>query len=407
MAKIIESFVVTCDNSYGFYNNGASNIGSITGITSDFFGSNFISKVWWYAGGINVLRFEIAGHWALETPFDWIEIGGTKWYTTDPTFTARWVDGATGQITGPTPYSHDGQLTAFEWDTTTNPFAADPYGSYNFYIGHDGFIEAKLYPNDGQSNYSFNDIHQEAGGSSGTSFTLNDTDVRNNSTALGIVTGTGPSSGTLINVGDCYYPPAMDQPREGDGQICPINQGSKLSAFRSWECAAISYGDAGNDPTSFSDSVDVRILQDGTHTYIYCVPLNASTWTLKDPLRVTSSVSGSQIIGKIENIPITAIAMQTTSWTSGTYTSTSFGAPSSGTHLTTNNLTTFTNTSTNTYYGRKIYLTRTYGIGNTGIFTGSVRTRIDLMLRATNSSQIYHDLRISYGFYMDYVDEVL
>ena len=118
---------------------------------------------------------------------------------------------------------------------------------------------------------SLNQIHQEAGGSSGTQVSINDSDVRGKSWYARIA-GSTPASGATQDFADFYYPRLFGADQSGTTYPTRIVKNGESTDYNTIKSGLIeaTYNRNGGS-TSYDGSVrgGIAVQADGTHTYVY------------------------------------------------------------------------------------------------------------------------------------------
>ena len=131
---------------------------------------------------------------------------------------------------------------------------------------------------------SLNQIHQEAGGSSGTQGSINDSDVRGKSW-YGRVAGSTPASGATQDFADFYYPKLFgaDQGQTSYPTRVVLNgESASFTSIKSGRCYGFYDRQAGSQNYDGSVRVGIAVQADGTNTYIY---LHTGTQGLMDTIQ--------------------------------------------------------------------------------------------------------------------------
>lgn len=231
-----------------------------------------------------------------------------------------------------------------------------------------------------QGSISLNQIHQEAGGSSGTSVTINDADVRGKSW-YGRLTTT-PASGATQDFADFYYPRLMAGEHSGTTYPTRIWASGQSTTYgtsnRSGRCDArwIRQVHGGwNPPQRHAVIIGAAVQADGTDTIIYMAlgAYNTGTTTRKYVSYGDTEYTASSLLTEVYRIPgVSAdeVAMYSVSTLNGVDTSNGFyyqnedptttsnfnqGPTWTGAaYLSTNSTTSFTSLSNTSYrYGRQ------------------------------------------------------
>ena len=388
MAKTIESRVVTVGNGvsgfawgYDFGPPIGSPYGSINNSSSLIYGNNLIRAVFWVTQNSGTVYFSLQGIHDNEG-WDTVEINGTSYSRTSMTWTAGITDSY-------------GPLTQWYLTGVSNPSPQTVGATYTVNVKHNGARSAN-------GAITLNEIHQDAGGSSGTSVSINDSDVRALSW-YSIINGTTPASGATQKFTDFYYPSAINDTtilkRVGSTDTGGTNGTTNITAM-------ISTGGNGFNQT-FDGDYSVTVQATSTDTLIK-IRSSSGTKTIYDRNGNSSTGSAMEEMWKSTGFPATSCAIQSTSTytfinsifpSSWSYSRLPNQAPAVGTHLSNNSLTSFTTMNTNTEYGRKvIQRITTDGTTNT---VGTLRqtTRFTIVLRtAPNGSSTKNDKNIAMSF---------
>lgn len=153
--------------------------------------------------------------------------------------------------------------TRWIWPASTSPFPNSTGVTVTWQ--HNGYAPT-------QGAISLNEIHQEAGGSSGTQGSINDADVRGKSW-YARVAGSTPASGATQDFADFYYPRLFGASHDGFSYpVRVIRNGETTSystGYRSGNCDATYNRNGGSFSYDGSAKVGVGVKADGTNTYIY------------------------------------------------------------------------------------------------------------------------------------------
>lgn len=388
MAKTIESRVVTVGNGisgfawgYDFGPPIGSPYGSINNSTSLIFGNNLIRAVWWVTQSGGTISFGLEGVHDNEG-WDTVEINGTSYSRTSMTYAANITD-------------YYGARTWWYLYGVSNPIPETVGATFTVNVKHNGARSAN-------GEITLNDIHQDAGGSSGTSVSINDADVRALSW-YGLINGTTPASGATQRFTDFYYPSAINDTtilkRVSSTATGGTNGTTALTAM-------VSTGGNGFNQT-FDGDYSVTVQATSTDTFIKIRSVSGSK-TVYDRNGNSSTGSAMEEMWKSTGFPAAYCAIQSTSTytfinsifpTTWSYSRLPNEAPAVGTHLSNNSLTSFTAMTTNTEYGRKVVQRiTTDGTRNT---VGTLRetTRFTIVLRtAPNGTSTKNDKNIALSF---------
>lgn len=201
MAVTISTFTIPTVDIFGFDPPalaGFSDVigsGTITNGSVVAFGGNGVRGLLWQAS-TDRITFEVYGLHENEG-WDYITINGVNYSRSSASAFSRFGIMNTNASNN---YTNGGVYTQWYWNNVPNfPFASYASGSTQaITINHSGSVPAS-------GPISLNEIHQEAGGSSGTSVGLNDSDVR----ALNwynTVAGSAIASGGTNTMRDYLYP---------------------------------------------------------------------------------------------------------------------------------------------------------------------------------------------------------
>jgi len=314
--------------------------------------------------------------------WDTVEINGTSYSRTSMTYAANITD-------------YYGARTWWYLEGVSNPITETVGATFTVNVKHNGARSAN-------GEITLNDIHQDAGGSSGTSASINDADVRALSW-YGLINGTTPASGATQRFTDFYYPSAINDTtilkRVSSTATGGTNGTTSLTAM-------ISTGGNGFNQT-FDGDYSVTVQATSTDTLIK-IRSSSGTKTVYDRNGNSSTGAAMEEMWKSTGFPAAYCAIQSTSTytfinsifpTTWSYSRLPNEAPAVGTHLSNNSLTSFTAMTTNTEYGRKVVQRiTTDGTRNT---VGTLRetTRFTIVLRtAPNGTSTKNDKNIALSF---------
>ena len=388
MAKTIESRVVTVGNGVsGFawgYDLGppiGSPYGSINNSTSLIYGNNLIKQVWWITQNSGTILFGVEGVHDNEG-WDTVEINGTSYSRTSMTYAATIND-------------FYGPKTWWYLSGVSNPITQTVGATFTVNVKHNGARSAN-------GEITLNDIHQDAGGSSGTSVSINDADIRAASW-YGAINGATPASGATQSFSDFYYPSAINDTtilRRTDSTATGGTNGTTGLT------ANINTGGNGFNQT-FDGDYSVTVQATSTDTFIKIRSISGSK-TVYDRNGNSSTGAAMEEMWKSTGFAAAYCAIQSTSTytfinsifpATWSYSRLPNQAPAVGTHLSNNSLTSFTAMTTNTEYGRKVVQRiTTDGTRNT---VGTLRetTRFTIVLRtAPNGTSTKNDKNIALSF---------
>lgn len=382
MTVTIESFTVSTIDIFGFdppvFAGFTDVIGSSDTISNGdltIFGGQNVRSLYWQDSN-STLVFEVYGVHENEG-WDYINFNGTNYSRTSANYGGAY-----------TTTVANGVWTQWVWSGVSSfPFSAQN-STETINIQHDGFVPAF-------GAIDLNAIHREAGGTSGTSVTINDSDVRAKSW-YATVKGATPASGATQKFTDFYFPTQV-----GEDQGNQLRRTSSTDTSTSNRTALVSGGTSTPTNTPFIDKYiyHVDLYTDGTHTYIklYLFTQGATqTKTYYDYTGASNTYSSIVDVIKIPNVVVAEAALKTTQTASST--DASYGSldtsrtPNSGVLMSTNSTTSFqTISSTNTYYGRGVEHTHTIPLNApSGIYGSNTTTRFEWRLRfAPDESRCY------------------
>lgn len=208
MAVTISQFTISTTDIFGFsppvFAGFSDVIGSATINQSEkylvAFGGNGVRGLYWQ-DSTSKINFEVYGIHE-NSGWDYITINGVNYNRSSATYGGAIVsDNSSANYPSPPPTGGEegGPYTRWSWAASSFPFASSASGATQaMYVKHSGSMPAS-------GALSLNTIHTVAGGSSGTSVGLNDSDVR----ALNwynTVAGSPIASGGENAIKEYYYP---------------------------------------------------------------------------------------------------------------------------------------------------------------------------------------------------------
>ena len=388
MARTIESRVVTVGNGvsgfawgYDFGPPIGSPYGSINNSTSLIYGNNLIRTVHWLTNSGGTISFGFEGVHDNEG-WDTVEINGTSYSRTSMTYAATIND-------------FYGPKTWWYLSGVSNPITQTVGATFTVNVKHNGARSAN-------GEITLNDIHQDAGGSSGTSVSINDADIRAASW-YGAINGATPASGATQRFTDFYYPSAIN-----DTTILRRTDSTATGGTNGTTGLTANINTGGNGQfQTFDGDYSVTVQATSTDTFIK-IRSSSGTKTVYDRSGNSSTGAAMEEMWKSTGFPATACAMQSTStYTfvnsifpgSWSYSRLPNAVPSVGTHLSNNLLTSFTSMTTNTEYGRKVIqrITTDGTQGTVGVLRQT--TRFTIYLRTgPNGTSTKNDKNIALSF---------
>ena len=200
MAVTISTFTIPTVDVFGFDPPAFAGFtdvigsGTITNGEVVAFGGNGVRGLYWQ-GSNDRLNFEVYGIHENDG-WDYITVNGVNYNRSSATYGGAITMNSTASIN----YTKGGIFTSWYWTGVSSfPFASSASGATQaMYVKHSGTLPAS-------GALSMNTIHLAAGGSSGTSVGLNDSDVR----ALNwynTVAGSAIASGGKNAMQEYYYP---------------------------------------------------------------------------------------------------------------------------------------------------------------------------------------------------------
>ena len=205
MAVTISQFTISTTDIFGFSPPALAGFNDVLGTSSInqsekylvAFGGNGVRGLYWFANQ-SLIYFEVYGLHE-NSGWDYITINGVNYNRSSATY-SRFTVSDNSSANYPTGGGEEGgPFTRWTWTASSFPFASYAAGSTQaMYVRHSGSMPAS-------GPLSLNTIQTVAGGSSGTSVGLNDSDVR----ALNwynTVAGSPIASGGKNAMQEYYYP---------------------------------------------------------------------------------------------------------------------------------------------------------------------------------------------------------
>jgi hypothetical protein len=276
MAVTISQFTISTTDIFGFSTPALAGFNDVIGTSSInqsekylvAFGGNGVRALYWFANQ-SVIYFEVYGLHE-NSGWDYITINGVNYNRSSGTF-SRFTVSDNSSFNYPTGGGEEGgPYTRWTWAASSFPFASYAAGSTQaMYVRHSGSKPAS-------GALSLNTIHTIAGGSSGTSVGLNDSDVR----ALNwynTVVGSPIASGGKNAIQEYYYPCNVGE-----------NQGYTRRRLPSTTSNSLSYklasADADIDNASINAAVSLAkcgmtVEFDGTNTRLRYHLLSTGNFT--------------------------------------------------------------------------------------------------------------------------------
>lgn len=370
MAKTIESWTITVGTTT--FNSGwatvpliGSGFGSISQGTSDFFGGNALNGIYHIGGNSNQLYFAVFGNFWENSGWDTLIVNGNSYSRSSATFIQR---ANTSSLNSPE--------TSWVW-STSNPFGSSG-ASNTVNLQHSGATPCDY------DSISLNEIHQQAGGSSGTSVTINDADVRGVSW-FGNQHGSTPASGATQDFADFYFPRWAGAVWTYRPNSTSTSSATGTASSQHWCCAgrdtSTVYAAAPNTATATADNawIDLAIRTDSTNnrTYIEVADYQPGNREMYEPdgdqvdtLYNYSSPVVWTVVGYINEqfdlVNLYTTTEDTNSYTyedpdagelniTATYQNDNNLAPQSGvTHISTNSTSHYQSLTAGTRYGRRV-----------------------------------------------------
>lgn len=389
MTVTIETFTVSTADLFGFsppvtggYHDQIGSGDSISNGDLTVFGGQNVRGLYWAQ---STVTFEVYGVHE-NAGFDYINFGNTTYPRSNATYSVTYT---TTQSSSQS-YSVGGPYTSWSWAASSFPFSAQN-STETINIQNDGYAPA-------YGSIDLNAIHREAGGSSGTQGSINDSDVRAKSW-YATVKGATPASGATQKFTDFYFPTTVGEDQGYQLRRVPNNS----TAWSTERLALVSGGTSTPTNTPFIDKFiyHVDLYTDGTHTYIKLYLYTegaAQTKTYYDYTDTANTYSSIVDVVKMPNVVVTEAALKTTfisGSTNATYGSINTSkTPTSGVLMTSNSTTSFqTISSNNTRYGRGVEQTHTIPLNApNGIYSSSYVTRFEWRLRfAPDETRCYVD----------------
>lgn len=410
MTVDLESFTLTVDDPFfgSFWGmwEGSNDSGSMSPQDSGVVYPDAIFRGVMYSPSQDKFYLQLYGlH--QNSGWDVIEVNGTNFSRSSATYSISYVNDIT-RPSGSSPSTFKGPMTFWEWGSiTTNPFPTTVGATVTVKFKHNGHVPVT-------GTISLNQIHQEAGGSSGTQGSINDSDIRGKSWHA-VVEGSTPASGAQQDFADFYWPTHLN-----DTTVlrrCPSTAAS-TSDLNTYRAAYVSIGAIHFYGTiqSYTNTVSFTVKQDGTDTIIEVKPSTTSGYTEHDGAGGGSTVSNRRTVFTVDGFAATHVALYSQNYVSvdskyGTnclfVNSTNYNPESGATYIA-NSSTSFTSMTTNTRYGRSSAARRDYeDNAQTGFYTSDVYTRYDVYLRKQpNGSKCFLDKVVSFAIRLNVIDSV-
>lgn len=404
MAVDLESFTLTIDDPFGLWGmwEGANDSGSMSPQDSGVVYPDAIFRGVFYNPFADKFYLQMYGLHE-NSGWDVIEVNGTNFSRTSATYSRSLVNDI-ARPSGRNPATFKGPITEWIWSSiTSNPFPTTVGATVTVKFKHNGFVPAT-------GSISLNQIHQEAGGSSGSTVSINDSDVRGKSWHS-VVQGSTPASGATQDFADFYWPRHLNDTtvlRRAASTVNSVSTGQAARAAYISQGAAVFIGGSGNVPLTTHTDVSFTIKQDGTDTFIFVAPLVGGTTTTRnietgtaytkhDGAGSSSTQTGKTTVFKVDGFAADQVALASqvfTSVASGydgsneTFTASTNRLPHINATNISNSSTSFTTMSTNVEYGRSFGAARFYGAsaGPQGFLNSTVVCRYDVILRKLPSS---------------------
>lgn len=371
--------------------------GTITNGSVVAFGGNGVRGLLWQAS-TDRITFEVYGLHENEG-WDYITINGVNYSRSSASAFSRFGIMNTNASNN---YTNGGVYTQWYWNNVPNfPFASYAAGSTQaITINHSGSVPAS-------GPISLNEIHQEAGGSSGTQVSLNDSDVR----ALNwynTVAGSAIASGGTNTMRDYLYPCNVGEKQSTQRRRLFSNTTNDLN----YKLASAN-ADIDNASTNAAYTIakcGMTVEFDGTDTRLRFHLLSTANYigsgatiTVANQYWTTlaSGTSNPQTYSAVTNDAITFEGVQviqaalltsqhneslatgqqdpatTQAIGQSVYNTSGFAE----TLMTTNSISSFVTTAANTAYGRSFQISTTMGRNNTGDKVSTVDIRFRWALR--------------------------
>ena len=409
MTVDLESFTLTVDDPFSFLWGmweGSNDSGSMSPQDSQVVYPGGIFRGVFYHPGDDEFYLQMYGlH--QNSGWDVIEVNGTNFSRSSATYTVYWVNDIT-RPSGSSPLTFKGPFVEWVWTSiSSNPFPTTVGATVTVKFKQNGHV-----PGTGQ--ISLNQIHQEAGGSSGTQASINDSDIRAKSWHA-VVEGSTPASGVQQDFADFYWPTHLN-----DTTVlrrCPSTAASTTD-LNTYRAAYVSIGDIHTYGTvqSYTNTVSFTIEQDGTDTTIHIKPSTSSGYTEHDGAGDGSTVTNRQTVFTVDGFAATHVALYSQNYVSvdskygsnSTFVHSTNYNPESGATYISNSSTSFTAMSANTKYGRSSGAIRSYeDNAQTGFYNSDVYTRYDVYLRKQpDGSKCFLDKVVSFAIRLNVIDSV-
>ena len=258
MAVTISTFTIPTEDIFGFIPPAFAGFsdqigdGTITNGEVVAFGGNGVRGLYWQ-GSNDRLNFEVYGIHENDG-WDYITVNGVNYNRSSATYGGA----ITFNGTASNNYTKGGIFTSWYWTGVSSfPFASSASGATQaMYVKHSGSKPAS-------GPLSLNTIHTIAGGSSGTSVGLNDSDVR----ALNwynTVAGSAIASGGKNAVQEYYYPCNVGE-NQGDQRRRLFSTTSNDLNYK-LSLNDLNYVTRGDFPVTTYLTVGMSIEFDGTDT---------------------------------------------------------------------------------------------------------------------------------------------
>lgn len=404
MTVDLESFTLTVANPFGVWGlfEGASSSGTMSPQDSGVVYPGAIFRTLYYAPTPDEVFLQLYGlH--QNSGWDVIEVNGTNFSRSSASYSVSYVNDIT-RPSGSSPATFKGPITTWEWTgITTNPFPTTVGATVTVKFKHNGFVPAS-------STIDLNQIHQEAGGTSATTGSIDDADVRAKSWHA-TVQGSTPASGATQDFLDFYWPRHMNDTtvlRRAAPTVNTVALGQAAKAAYISNGDTVFIGGSGNVPLTTYTDVSFTIEQDGTDTWIYVAPLNGGTTTTRvintgtaytkyDGAGSSSSQTGKTTVFQVDGFAADQVSLFSQVYssvdsgydgTNETFTASANRLPHINATNISNSATTFTTMTTNVEYGRSFGAARFYGAsaGPQGFLTSTVICRYDVILRKLPST---------------------
>ena len=372
MAVTISTFTISTEDIFGFIPPAFAGFsdqigdGTITNGEVVAFGGNGVRGLYWQ-GSNDRLNFEVYGIHENDG-WDYITVNGVNYNRSSATYGGA----ITFNGTASNNYTKGGIFTSWYWTGVSSfPFASSASGATQaMYVKHSGSKPAS-------GPLSLNTIHTIAGGSSGTSVGLNDSDVR----ALNwynTVAGSPIASGGKNAIQEYYYPCNVGENQGYTRRRLPSTTSNSLNYKLSLN--DLNYVTRGDLPVTTYLTVGMSIEFDGTdtrlrfwhgnlitnnNTIVYTNTLTSQYWNAEasgtaNPVTYSSSANNAILF---EGVQVKEAALLTSQHNESIdtglnannsnkayaqYNQAQFGF----TLMPTNNITSFVDTASGTAYGR-------------------------------------------------------